>query len=191
MASPPGAPGPADDGGARHLAAGLALPDLALASTLGEAVNFSRWQGAAVVYVYPWTGRPGMPDPPGWDDIAGAHGSTPESEGFRDRYGELSALGLKVFGLSTQDGEHQRELSARLRLPFAILSDEKCLFQAALQLPTFTTGGVHYLKRLTLLIRDGRIWHTFYPVHPPAAHAGEVLAWLKQPGRKGLGTLGA
>jgi peroxiredoxin len=180
MASPPAAPGPVDDGGARHLVAGLALPDLALASTLGEAVNLSRRQGTVVVYVYPWTGRPGIPDPPGWDDIAGAHGSTPESEGFRDRYGEFAALGLEVFGLSTQSSEHQRELSARLRLPFAILSDEHYRFQAALQLPTFATGGVHYFKRLTLLIRDGLIRHTFYPVHPPAAHAGQVLAWLKR-----------
>ena len=173
-------PAPADDGGARHLTAGVALPDLALPSTLGEPVNLRSRRGAAIVYVYPWTGRPGVPDPPGWDDIAGAHGSTPETEGFRDAYDKYAALGVAVFGLSTQPTEHQRELGQRLRLPFAMLSDDAMRFQGALALPTFPAGGVPYLKRLTLYVRDGTIVHTFYAVHPPGAHAFEVLRWLER-----------
>ncbi len=34
------------------------------------------------------------------------------------------------------------------------------------------------LKRFTLIIRDGIVEHVFYPVFPPDANAGEVLAWL-------------
>ena len=49
-----------------------------------------------------------------------------------------------------------------------------------LKLPTFEAGGVAYLKRLTLLVRDGRITHTFYPVERPASHAREVLEWLDE-----------
>src|SRR5690606_21965159 len=49
----------ADDGAARHLTAGAELPDIALPSSRGTAVNLSSRRGAAVVYVYPWTGRPG------------------------------------------------------------------------------------------------------------------------------------
>ena len=75
---------PVDDGGARHLVGGLALPNVALPSTLGGTLNLSAQSGTAVIYFYPWTGRPGLADPPGWDDIPGAHGSTPEAEGFRD-----------------------------------------------------------------------------------------------------------
>jgi hypothetical protein len=30
---------------------------------------------------------------------------------------------------------------------------------------------VVYLKRLTLILRDGRIERVFYPVHPPDTHA--------------------
>jgi peroxiredoxin len=179
-ASPP--PAPTDDGGARHLIAGKALPDLALPSTTGEPVNLRTRRGAAIIYVYPWTGRPGVPDPLGWDVIVGAHGSTPESEGFRDAYDRYAAQGVEVFGLSTQATEHQRELSQRLRLPFAILSDEDLRFQSALALPTFLAGETPYLKRLTLYVRDGSIVHTFYPVHPPAAHAVEVLSWLARSG---------
>jgi peroxiredoxin len=73
-----------DDGAADHLTSGLVLPDIALPSSRGGMLNLSTRAGAAVVYVYPWTGRPGVSDPPGWDTIPGAHGSTPETEGFRD-----------------------------------------------------------------------------------------------------------
>jgi len=173
---------PVDDGAARHLVPGGFLPDLTLPASVGEPVNLRKRAGAAVVFVYPWTGRPGLPDPPGWDEIVGAHGSTPETAGFRDHYQQFRSLDVEVFGLSTQSGAHQRELCARLGIPFAILSDGGFAFQTALRLPTFATGGVFYLKRLTLFLRDGRIGRIFYPVHPPETHALEVLQWLTQSG---------
>lgn len=175
-----GALPPQDDGGARHLVTGLELPDLALPSSRGEPVNLRTRKGAAVVYVYPWTGRPGVEDPPGWDDIPGAHGSTPETEGFRDHYLKLRAQRIEVFGLSSQSDEHHRELISRLAVPFPLLSDPNFAFKEALKLPTFDAGGAPYLKRLTLFVRDGRIAHAFYPVARPAQHAREVLDWLDE-----------
>ena len=74
----------ADDGAARHLKRGRRMPDIALPTTAGRSVSFARLPGRTIVYCYPWTGRPGLPNPPGWDDIPGAHGSTPQTEGFRD-----------------------------------------------------------------------------------------------------------
>ena len=168
----------ADDGGAAHLVPGTELPDLTLPATMGAPVNLRVRRGRCIVYVYPWTGRPGLSDPPGWDDIPGAHGSTPETAGFRDAYPRFRALGVDVFGLSTQSGEHQRELSTQLAVPFAILSDADFAFQAALQLPTFAAGGVPYLKRLTLVVEDGRLHHVFHRVRMPETHADEVLSWL-------------
>ena len=164
-----------DDGAARHLVPGQELPDLELPSSLGGTVNLARQEGVAIVYVYPWTGRPGVSDPPGWDDIPGAHGSTPETGGFRDHYPEFRRVGVEVYGLSTQDGDHQRELAERLSVPFALLSDDQLAFQKALSLPTFETGGVPYLRRLTLFIRDGKIARVFYPVAQPETHAGDLL----------------
>lgn len=169
-----------DDGAARHLVSGLTLPDVALPTSRGGTLNLSSRKGAAVVYIYPWTGRPGFSDPPGWDAIPGAHGSTPETEGFRDHYLKFRAQRIEVLGLSTQNGEHHRELIERLAVPFPLLSDESLELQAALNLPTFEAGGELYLKRLTLLVRDGRITHTFYPVERPATHAREVLDWLDE-----------
>ncbi|HET6322108.1 MAG TPA: peroxiredoxin [Hyphomicrobium sp.] len=180
---------PGDDGGARHLVSGLELPDITLASSRGGGVNLSKRKGGAIVYVYPWTGRPGVENPPGWDDIPGAHGSTPETEGFRDLYLRFRAQRMEVFGLSTQDSEHHREMASRLAVPFAFLSDDEFEMQKALGLPTFEAGGVRYLKRLTLLVRDGHIAHTFYPVADPARHAKEVIDWLDEK-RRAFGSAG-
>lgn len=172
-------PAPVDCGGARHLTPDTALPDVALPSTNGGETSLARLPGVSVLFVYPWTGRPGLSNPPSWDEIAGAHGSTPEAEGFRDLYSEFRALGVEVFGLSGQDQEHQREFADRMRLPYALLSDQGHVLRRALSLPVFETGGVTYLKRLTLIIRDGRLVHAFFPVHPPDTHASEVLGWLR------------
>jgi hypothetical protein len=34
------------------------------------------------------------------------------------------------------------------------------------------------LKRLTLVLRDGTIERSIYPVHPPHTHASDLLATL-------------
>jgi peroxiredoxin len=169
---------PSDDGAARHLQRGQRLPDLSLPATTGAAVNLAQRKGRSIVYCYPWTGRPGLANPPGWDEIPGAHGSTPQTEGFRDLYDGFRQLGVEVFGLSSQVSAYQREMAERLGVPFAILSDAAFALQRALSLPTFTTGGVTYLKRITLAIKNGAIERIYYPVYPPAAHAREVCAWL-------------
>ena len=167
-----------NDGGADHLQPGTRLPPFALPATDGRQVDLAALAGKTLLIVYPWTGRPGQPNPPDWDAIPGAHGSTPELEGFRDRAAEFAELGLRLFGLSRQTTEYQRELVARLGLPFPILGDADGRFAAALRLPSFTAGGEIYLRRLTLLIDEGRIESVFYPVRDPAGHAAELLLGL-------------
>jgi len=178
---PPGIPVPQDDGAARHLA-GATLPDMALAATSGPPVNLSKLKGRTVVYVYPRTGVPGVDAPPGWDEIPGARGCTPQSCGFRDHFAELTRLGVaQLYGLSTQDTAYQKEAVTRLHLPFAILSDEKLALTHAMKLPTFTTSSMTLLKRMALVIDDGKIAKVFYPVFPPDKNAEEVIAWLRHP----------
>lgn len=168
-------PAPADDGGAKHLIAGTRLPDVALPATHGAPVNLARFQERAVVFVYPFTGTPGQPDPPNWDRIPGAHGSTAEAEGFRDSYAEFQLSGFEIFGLSAQSPDEQLAFATRAGLPFQLLSDSELAFSESLNLPRFETGGVTYLKRLTLIAKNGVIYRTFYPVHPPDAHARFIL----------------
>jgi len=177
---PPNLPRPTDDGGARHLK-GMALPDLELPSTGNRRVNLSRVAAPRVViYAYPMTGRPDRQLPQGWDDIPGARGCTPETCGFRDHHKDLAKLHAEVFGVSTQDTPYQQEMVKRLEVPFEVLSDEHMEFARALRLPTFTVEGMTLLKRLTLVARNGRVEHVFYPVFPPDKHAEEVIAWLKK-----------
>jgi peroxiredoxin len=177
-------PVPVDDGAARHLT-GLALPDLALAATDGSQVNLSRLSGRTVVYIYPRTGRPGQALPTGWNAIPGARGCTPQSCSFRDHFDELKSLGVRhLYGLSTQDGDYQREVVERLHLPFAILSDAAFALQRALRLPTFEVDGMILLKRMALVIDDGTIVKAFYPVFPPDRSAGEVVGWLRANSKK-------
>jgi peroxiredoxin len=177
---PPNLPVPKDDGGARHLK-GMALPDLELMSTSNRRVNLSKIAAPRlIVYAYPRTGEPGKPSPPGWDDIPGARGCTPETCGFRDHHKDLAKLHAEVFGLSTQDTPYQQEMVKRLEVPFEVLSDEHLALTRALRLPTFTVEGMTLLKRLTLIARNGRIEQVFYPVFPPDKHAEEVIAWLKR-----------
>jgi peroxiredoxin len=126
------------------------------------------------------TGRPGVPLPPGWDTIPGARGCTPEACAFRDHYTELRALGVEVFGLSTQPTPDQQEARERLHLPFHLLSDAELRFARPLRLPTFQVEGRTFLKRLTLVVRDGQIEHVFYPVFPPDQHPAEVVRWLRE-----------
>ncbi len=172
-------PVPEDDGAARHLS-GAPVADVALRATDGTMVSLARLRGRTVVYAYPRTGEPGRPSlVPDWDRIPGARGCTPQSCGFRDHHAELSRLGARVFGLSTQDTDYQREAAARLKLPFRLLSDAELALATAMRLPTFAAAGHTLLKRLALVIRDGRVEHVFYPVFPPDRNAEDVLAWLE------------
>jgi len=171
-------PVPEDDGAADHLVNAV-LPPLALTATIGETVRVDQLEGTTILFVYPRTGRPDEELPPGWNAIPGARGCTPEACGFRDAHQQFADLGVRVLALSTQPIDYQREMADRLHLPFPVLSDEQLEFTGELGLPTFEIGGWTLLKRLTLVIEDGRVRHIFYPVFPPDAHAGEVLDWLR------------
>lgn len=176
---PPDLPRPIDDGAAKHLV-GMHMPEIALLATNTKHVDLSKLTAArTVLYFYPMTGVPGKPLPDGWDSIPGARGCTPQACAFRDHFEELAQLKTDVFGCSTQTTAYQSEMAHRLGLPFAVLSDAEYRLSDALRLPTFEADGVRVLKRLTLIIRDGRIEHVFYPVFPSNENAAEVVRWLR------------
>lgn len=174
---PEGLPVPIDDGATDHLP-GMLLPSASLNSTRGCRVDLASLSGRTVVYCYPRTGQPDVEPPKGWNQIPGARGCTPQACGFRDSYGELRALGVEVFGLSTQTADYQLEAVRRLNLPFDLLSDSELSLTNALKLPTFEIESMTLIKRLTLIISDGRIEKVFYPVFPPDKNAAEVIEWL-------------
>jgi len=170
-------PVPVDDGACDHLP-GIRIPSLPLMSTAGRLVDLAALRGRTVLYCYPRTGRPDRDPPQGWNEIPGARGCTPQSCAFRDHHRELQGLGARVFGLSTQSAEYQKEAAERLHLPFELLSDSELAFARALRLPTFEIAGLVLIKRLTLILSNGKIEKLFYPVFPPDKNAQEVTAWL-------------
>lgn len=171
---PEGLPVPVDDGAADHLT-GSAVPDLVLPSSRG-AVNLRDFE---VLYVYPRSGRPGRDLLPGWDDIPGARGCTPQSCAFRDHSAELAAVGARVAGLSAQTLDDQIEFAQRNQMPFPVISDEWLELARDPGLPTFEVEGLTLYKRLALIAEQGRIVKVFYPVFPPDRNAQDVVDWLK------------
>ena len=94
----------------------------------------------------------------------------------------VAASRCKVYGLSTQNTEYQGEAVRRLKLPFALLSAAG-EFSKSLQLPWFEVEGMRLLKRLTLILAQGRILHCVYPVFPPDEDAERVIEWIRRHAR--------
>lgn len=169
-------PAPEDDGAADHLP-GSALPPVSLRATDGMDVTLAGLPGRSVVFAYPRTGSPGESSLGGdefWDSIPGARGCTPQACAIRDSHARFEGMGVRVFGLSTQTADDQREAAGRLHLPYPLLSDP----DAALGLPTFEVAGVTLYKRLTLIVRDGVVEDAVYPVFPPDEAAEQALTRL-------------
>ena len=173
-------PAPADDGAANHLAGAIVAP-IVLPATDGTTVALAALEGRIVVFAYPRTGQPGKASlVDDWDMIPGARGCTPQTCSFRDLFADLKRAGAQgVYGLSTQSTTYQREMVERLHVPFPVLTDEKHELARAMRLPTMQVAGQTLIKRLALVIDDGRVAKVFYPVFPPDSNAGQVLAWLQ------------
>ena len=175
---PPNLPVPEDDGAADHLL-GTMVPQLTLESTQGPVSLRVLSQDLLVLYVYPRAGRPDVPSLPGWDDIPGARGCTPQSLGFRDAYERFRGVGAEVAGVSAQTLDDQREFAERNAIPYPLLADPELRLASTLRLPTFEVEGLTLYKRLALVVEGCAIVKVFYPVFPPNENAAEVLAWLE------------
>jgi peroxiredoxin len=175
---PPGLPVPEDDGAADHLT-GARIPSLVLQSSEGPVDLAVLCAVRAVLYVYPRTGKPGVPSLPGWDDVPGARGCTPQSCAFRDHAAELAELGARLAGLSAQPLSDQVEFAERNHISYPVLSDPYLRLRDELGLPTFEIAGHTLYKRLALIAERGVVVRVFYPVFPPDRNAADVVAALR------------
>ena len=185
---PPDLPVPVDDGACDHLP-GARVPSVRLRSTAGHWVDVAEIaERPAVLFFYPRTGEAGQPAGPAWDAIPGARGCTPQSCGFRDRHREFGALGVAVYGVSTQETAYQREFVERNHVPFEMLSDCDLSLTRTLRLPTFEYpvargGPTTLIKRIAWYVDRGRIERIWYPVYPPDRNAETVLEWVRERAR--------
>jgi peroxiredoxin len=178
-ALPPDLPVPEDDGAADRLP-GARVPSLVLESSQGPVDLAELAAYRLALYVYPRTGRPGVPSLPGWDEIPGARGCTPQSCAFRDHEAELAELGARVAGLSAQTLDEQIEFAERNHITYPVIADPERRLARELALPTFDVADQTLYKRLALVAEQGEIVRVFYPVFPPDRNAADVVAWLRE-----------
>ena len=181
-------PVPLDDGACDHLP-GSRVPSVRLASTAGRWVDVAEIAARpTVLFFYPRTGEPDRPAGPDWDAIPGARGCTPQGCGFRDLHGEFAALGVGIYGVSTQESAYQRAFVERNHVRFEMLSDRDLALTRALGLPTFEYpvergGPTTLIKRMAWFVDRGRVERIWYPVFPPDRNAETVLDWLRERAR--------
>jgi len=169
---------------ARHLA-GMAWPDLALPATDGASVQ-PVGRSRPHDHLCTSADRPARRGPADGlgRDPGRAAGCTPQSCGFRDHFDRArGAWRASLYGLSTQVIDDQREVAARLHLPFALLSDARLENPAQHSIcPTFGVDGNDAAEAAHLGLGRRHHHQVFYPVFPPDRSAAEVIAWLRASG---------
>lgn len=171
-------PVPVDDGACNHLL-GTRLPSVMLTDISGSSIDIGSIEGIVAIFFYPMVGRPDSPPMTGWNDIPGARGCTPQSCSYRDNYSRFEKPGIKLFGISSQPLVDQKEAHQRLKLPFELLNDSEFVLTKLMGLPTFEYKKMTYIKRITIIVENGIIKKTFYPVFPPDENVIDVIKWIE------------
>jgi len=148
---------------------GMPAPDFSLLDDSGERVKLSDYRGKHVVlYFYPKDDTPGC---------------TIEACSFRDRHGEIRALGAIVFGVSPDDRDSHVKFVNKYHLNFPLLVDEGA--ELARKLGVWKEKNMYGKKsmgieRSTFLIdRDGVIRRAWRRVKVEG-HDDEVIAALRE-----------
>jgi len=110
-------PVPVDDSACDHIE-GMLFPSMLLITNSDQSIDHSKVKGTVVIFFYPMIGNPNSPPMPGWNEIPGERGCTPQACSSRDNYDQMVQPGVTVFGASSQAIEDQQEAADRLKLPF-------------------------------------------------------------------------
>ncbi len=160
---------------------GAAVPDIALPATDGSLVSLAGLKGRTVVYAYPMTGRPGAALRAGTRYPARENTAIVCLPATTMR--KLLAAGVaRVFGLSTQDSDYQRESGGAAAPAVPPFMDAALRLTTELRLPVMLVDGARLLKRMALIIEDGLIAHVFYPVFPPDRNAADAAGLVESAG---------
>lgn len=103
------------------------------------------------------------------DDTSGC---TVEAQGLRDGWADITAAGLKVYGVSLQDEASHRAFIEKNELPFPLVADTDGAVARAFKVPV---NGEFAARQSFLIGTDGRI-HQIWRDVDPQAHAAEVIA---------------
>jgi peroxiredoxin Q/BCP len=147
---------------------GKAVKDFSLPATGGGTFKLSDRRGKTlVVYFYPKDNTPGC---------------TLEGADFRDRYGEFARAGAEVVGVSRDSVKSHEGFKAKMRFPFALLSDAEeklCTQFGVMKMKNMYGKKVRGIERSTFVVDgDGVIAREWRGVKVPG-HAQEVLDFVK------------
>ncbi len=151
--------------GAALPAPGEDAPDFQLPDQSGALTKLTQFRGRWVaLYFYPKDDTPGC---------------TRQACGFRDQFRDLSALGVQVLGISTDDAASHEKFASKYALPFPLLADSRG--RVAERYGSLLDLGLTRLaKRNTFLIDpQGRIVRV-YRGADPGGNAAEVIRDLGQ-----------
>lgn len=146
----------------RLLAEDTPAPPFVLPDQNGRTVDSGGLAGSWwLLYFYPKDQTPGC---------------TREACALRDRWADLSALGVRVLGVSRDTVAAHRAFAERHELPFDLLADPAGSVVAAFGAASLIPGVA---RRVSYLVDPDGIIRKVYPRVAPAGHAAQVLADLK------------
>jgi len=147
---------------------GKAVKDFSLPSTGGGTFRLSEQRGKKLVlYFYPKDNTPGC---------------TVEGTAFRDRYKEFAKAGAEVVGVSRDSVKSHEGFKAKMKFPFALLSDADerlCAQFGVMKMKNMYGKKVRGIERSTFVLDgEGAIAREWRGVKVPG-HVEEVLTFVK------------
>jgi peroxiredoxin Q/BCP len=124
----------------KPLEVGDTAPDAPSRDEHGREVRLADFyhDGFTLVYFYPKADTPGC---------------TAQACNLRDGFGDLTAKGVKIAGVSADAPEVQLKFKEKYKLPFTLLADEDRVVSRAFGVPTIL-GMTH---RQSFLVKGGKI----------------------------------
>lgn len=139
------------------LQAGSAAPDVEMTLHDGEKVKLSSLRGSKVlIWFYPKDDTPGC---------------KMEGMGIRDHFDQLTAAGVKVYGVSLQDAESHKAFIDKYTFQFPLVVDDGTLAKAF----GVPVKGEYATRQSFLVGEDGKLIEVWREVKP-GEHAAQVLA---------------
>ena len=109
-----------------------------------------------------------------WAEAGNVFADT-EAQGIRDAWQEMSAAGITVIGVSTQDAASHQHFIEKEKLPFDLAVDVGGAVAKAFHVPL---KGELASRQTFLIGADGKLKKVWEKV-TPAGHAQEILAAAK------------
>ena len=144
------------------------IPDFTLPATGGVLFQSNKLQRKRLVlFFYPKDNTPGC---------------TTENQQFRDLYADFQALDCDLFGISRDSLKAHENFIAKLKLPFALLSDADeiaCQLFGVIKMKNLYGKQVRGVERSTFVFDvKGELVKSWRGLKAPG-HAGEVLGFVQ------------